>query len=66
MNKQRYVLIGGIPIYPGYGPMSFAGLSIYDYASTEEEMTRKSKEHYNDCGGIYIWIDRETGLATNQ
>ncbi len=59
--KPRYVLIGGRPFSVYTGTTTFTNLLIKATANNEIEMKSKTEEFYEECSGLMLWIDLETG-----
>lgn len=55
---KRYLLVGGK--YWGKGQTT--GLKVVGHADTYEEAKTLTDANYDNCGGVLLWIDTETGL----
>jgi hypothetical protein len=58
---MKYVIVGGVP-YVGYtNTTTFASLKIVGKGNTIEEVKEIVDNHFDECGGLLIIIDMETG-----
>lgn len=63
MDKKRYILVGSS--YMGRdirGSRMDMGLQVVGSADTYEEAKALTTLKYDQCGGLLLWIDTQTGL----
>lgn len=60
---NKYIVVGGIPFRGYTGTLSFTGLKVVGGSSSTEEIARIVHDHYDECGGLLLILDAETGLA---
>lgn len=53
---MKYVLVGGNPFRH-----SFTGLRVVASSNDKMEIRKMWDQHYDDCGGLMIIVDTETG-----
>lgn len=58
---MRYSIIGGNPIRALTGTGTFTALNVVGVVDTEEEVKRVVDEKYEECGGLLLVIDLQTG-----
>lgn len=54
---KRYVLIGG------NRTETFTSLAVVGHADSKDEAAKLISDKYEECGGLLIWIDTQTGEA---
>lgn len=58
-DKPKFAIIGGIP-FRGY-TMTYLGLKVVKVTSNKAETTDTINKYWDECGGLVIVIDLETG-----
>ena len=57
----RFILIGGEP-YRGYtNTLTYTSLRVVGTTNNEKDMRKLVKEKYEECGGLLIVVDGDTG-----
>lgn len=58
---MKYILVGGNPFRGYRGTTTFTSLKVVASCQTKDEARQLWNQHYDDCGGLMIIIDAETG-----
>jgi hypothetical protein len=58
---MKYILIGGNPFTSYTGTGSFSSLKVAGSADSAEDIQKLWHEKYDECGGLMMILDRETG-----
>lgn len=59
---MKYSVIGGDPFTMYTGTVSFTGLKVVGIAETEQEALKLIEDNNEDCGGLMLVIDLQTGM----
>ena len=61
---MKYIVVGGKP-FTGYtGTLTYTGLKIVGKTDDAEEASSMCKDNWDECGGLFLVIDTETGEAS--
>lgn len=60
-KPKRYILVGGNPLRCYTGTTTYTGLRIVGRANTAKQAAALTKKLYDECGGLFLWIDSQTG-----
>jgi RNA polymerase subunit RPABC4/transcription elongation factor Spt4 len=63
--KSKYIIIGGQPFKNYNNTTVFTGLKVIDTAETADIAKAIVEDVYNECGGLIIIVDAETGEEAN-
>lgn len=58
---MKYIIVGGKPFRNHNSTVIFTGLNVVGKAQTKEEVNQIVNLHFDDCGGLMMVIDAETG-----
>jgi hypothetical protein len=61
LQPKRYMLVGGNPFRDYNGTTCITSIDVIAYANTAAEVKTITEEVFDYCGGVMLWIDRETG-----
>lgn len=56
-----YIIVGGRPFTMYTGTTTYTGLSVVGNAASKEEAKAIVLAQYEECGGLLLVIDSETG-----
>lgn len=58
---HKYLIVGGTP-FSGYtGTVTYTSLRVVGKANTVQEVETIVENQYDNCGGLFLVIDSETG-----
>jgi len=60
-TSNKYIVVGGNPYQSYTGTISYTGINILGSAKTAKEVKDIMNKHYDDCSGLILTIDLETG-----
>ncbi len=60
-NKYKYLIVGGNPFL-----VYTKGLRVIGRVHTEDEVRKLVAEHYDECAGLMLIIDLDTGCAVEK
>lgn len=58
---DRYIIVGGHPYRSYTGTITFTHLNIVGKTDSKREAEKIVSEKYDDCGGLLVIIDLESG-----
>ena len=58
---KKYIVVGGNPFRSYTGTEVCTGLRVVDTADSKEECEMIVRTHYEECGGLMLVVDAETG-----
>jgi len=58
---KRYILVGGVPFREYTGTTSCIGIRVVASAETKKEAKEATYKFSDECGGLLLWIDTQTG-----
>lgn len=58
---MKYILVGGNPFRMYTGTTTFTSLKVVATCQTKDEARQLWNQHYEDCSGLMLIIDAETG-----
>lgn len=62
-SGKRYLVIGGLPYKSYTGTGTFTGLRVIAYVDDLELAKEQVRQNYEDCSGLIICVDVETGIV---
>lgn len=62
---MRYIVVGGKPFRNYNNTTVFTALNVVGKAQTKKEVKKIVDDHFDDCGGLMMVIDSETGEEAN-
>lgn len=60
-----FALIGGKPFRCYTGTTTYTGLSVVAKCNTKKQAEKLYRKHYEDCGGLLLIVDLDTGDAAD-
>lgn len=60
-KTMKYILVGGNPFRMYTGTLTYTGLDVVAKSDSLEEIKKAFNDRYDDCGGLLMIIDTETG-----
>lgn len=62
---SKYLIVGGNPIAMPRGGTAYTGLDVIGKADTKAEAADVFRAQYDNCSGLLVVIDTETGAAAD-
>lgn len=63
--QYKYIVVGGSPFRGYTNTLSFTSLDVVGKGNTVDEITDIVREKYDECGGLMLVIDTETGSVAD-
>lgn len=62
MDKYNYIVIGGNPMMTSYtGTITFTGLKVVGRTKELHDAEKLASENWEDCGGLIVVVDLNSG-----
>lgn len=65
MKAKRFILVGGCPFRTYTGTVACITLREVGRCDTKKEADRLVKKHYDECGGLLLFVDTTPELPDN-